>query len=417
MKTILLFILLLVSFIEANEKVSLQLHWKYQFQFAGFIVAKEKGFYDEVGLDVELKEYDFSIDIVDDVANGKSTYGIYNSNILIEYLQESSIKLVSSYFKRSALVLITSQEIKNVKELVGKSIMSMTKEDFVLNFNSVLEKFDVDINELNLVKHTYKIDDFAQRRVDAMTAFISDQPYKLDKLGVKYNIINPSDYGTFNLQLELFTSNEEVLNHPDRVEKFRDASIKGWEYAFAHKEEVIELIHNKYAPYISIESLRNEALEIEKLILPTTYDIGSIDENFLHRQFQTFKNIYDVNESIVLNDFIYRCNENHKLIFTENEQEYIKSKKNEKIKICLHPNIYPIDGYKNGEHSGIMGDVYDEVAQKTGLKFQALRSVDYNDFFSKINSKACEVVSIMPTKSKKTKNLLVGSPFLKHILL
>ena len=37
-----------------------------------------------------------------------------------------------------------------------------------------------------------------------MTAFISDQPYKLDKLNIKYNLINPSEYGLFNLQLELF---------------------------------------------------------------------------------------------------------------------------------------------------------------------------------------------------------------------
>ena len=36
-----------------------------------------------------------------------------------------------------------------------------------------------------------------------MTAFISDQPFKLDKLNVKYNIIDPSNFGIFNLQLEL----------------------------------------------------------------------------------------------------------------------------------------------------------------------------------------------------------------------
>ena len=40
---------------ESLQKVSLQLHWKYQFEFAGFIAAKEKGFYKDVGLDVELK--------------------------------------------------------------------------------------------------------------------------------------------------------------------------------------------------------------------------------------------------------------------------------------------------------------------------------------------------------------------------
>ena len=45
------------------QKVSLQLHWRYQFEFAGFIAAKEKGFYKEAGLDVELKELLHEIDI------------------------------------------------------------------------------------------------------------------------------------------------------------------------------------------------------------------------------------------------------------------------------------------------------------------------------------------------------------------
>ena len=71
------------------EKVSLQLHWKYQFEFAGFIAAQEKGFYKEVGLDVELKEYNFGQNIIKDVSLGKSNYGIYNSNILVEYIKNS----------------------------------------------------------------------------------------------------------------------------------------------------------------------------------------------------------------------------------------------------------------------------------------------------------------------------------------
>ena len=80
---ILLIILLSYTNIIADnklEKVSLQLHWKYQFEFAGFIIAKEKGFYRDVGLDVEFKESYRGINVQDEVLEGKSTYGIYNSN-------------------------------------------------------------------------------------------------------------------------------------------------------------------------------------------------------------------------------------------------------------------------------------------------------------------------------------------------
>ena len=56
---------------QALEKVSLQLDWKYQFEFAGFIMAKEKGFYENAGLDVDLLEYQAGIDTVEQVLSQK----------------------------------------------------------------------------------------------------------------------------------------------------------------------------------------------------------------------------------------------------------------------------------------------------------------------------------------------------------
>ncbi|MEA3498597.1 MAG: ABC transporter substrate-binding protein, partial [Campylobacterota bacterium] len=305
---IILFVLLNSIILNANqklEKVSLQLHWKYQFEFAGFIAAKEKGFYRDAGLDVELKEYKHGTNIIDEVLNGDSNYGIYNSNIVVEYLKNRPIKLISSYFKRSALVLITKPEIKYPKDLIGKKIMASTKKDFDLNFNYIFNLQDIDTNDLNFVPHTFNIKDFVDGKVDAMTAFISDQPYKLDKLNIKYNIINPSDYGIFNLQLELFTSTNESNKYRARTEAFKKASIKGWIYALEHKDEIIDIIHKKYSPDITIDFLKNESKITERLILPKMYKVGSIDKMFLNRQLDMFKQISNSENETLINDFIF----------------------------------------------------------------------------------------------------------------
>ena len=81
---ILLLTLFLSHSLQAHnlEKVSLQLNWKYQFEFAGFIAAKEKGFYKDIGLDVDIIEFQNDIDVVDDVLTKKVQYGTYNSSIL-----------------------------------------------------------------------------------------------------------------------------------------------------------------------------------------------------------------------------------------------------------------------------------------------------------------------------------------------
>ncbi|MFA9238960.1 MAG: ABC transporter substrate-binding protein, partial [Candidatus Paceibacteria bacterium] len=295
LKIIALLFLLSSSYLLAKKqelsKVSLQLHWKYQFEFAGFIAAKEKGFYKDAGLDVELKEYNFGQNIIKDVSSGKVNYGIYNSNILVEYIKKEPLKLLSSYFKRSALVLITKPEIKYPKDLLKKKIMAAGFDDLDLNFNYIFSLEKVKIENLNLVPHTFNVEDFVNNKIDAMTAFISDQPFKLDKLNVKYNIIDPSNFGVFNLQLELFTSNNESQNNINRTEAFRNASLKGWEYALNNSDEIIEIILEKYnTQNLTKDFLENEALHTERLILPKMYQIGSIDKMFLFRQIDILYN-------------------------------------------------------------------------------------------------------------------------------
>lgn len=181
-KIILFTILSLSLFAEDDlEKISLQFHWKYQFEFAGFIAAKEKGFYKDVGLDVELKEFTFGQDVVKDVVNKKTTYGILDSYILVSYLQGAPLELVASFFKRSAMVLITQPEIKSFQDLNNKVIMG--PQDLLKN---ILISQKVDFNSLHFKKHTFTLETFINHECDAMTAFISDQPFKLNEKGVKY---------------------------------------------------------------------------------------------------------------------------------------------------------------------------------------------------------------------------------------
>jgi ABC-type nitrate/sulfonate/bicarbonate transport system substrate-binding protein len=65
------------------QYVRVQLEWKYQFEFAGFIAAKELGYYQEVGLDVDLVEYEPSVDNVLSLIQGDADYGFVSSAVSI----------------------------------------------------------------------------------------------------------------------------------------------------------------------------------------------------------------------------------------------------------------------------------------------------------------------------------------------
>ncbi len=291
------------------QKVKLQLQWKHQFEFAGIYAAIEKGYYKEVGLEVELVEFSDSIDITQEVVKGNAEYALSYSSIIAEYMNGAPIVMLANFFKQSPLVLVAQKEIKTPKDLKNKKIMGLSNNIHNLTLFSMLNKFDIKSEEIIHIKNKFSIDDFVNKKVDAMSVFTTNELYQLDKKGVEYNIFDPVVYGSKYYDVNLFTSEKELLSHPDRVKKMRAASIKGWEYALNNQSEIVELILRKYnTQNKSRDSLVFEAKQIEYIMLRNVYDVGSIDigrvkdirDSFIEAGF-----IEDAHKKDI-NDFIYK---------------------------------------------------------------------------------------------------------------
>ena len=285
-KFINLFLIFLLTFFSSFthaekplEKVSVQLDWKYQFEFAGFIAAKEKGFYKEAGLDVDLIEYQNSIDIGADVLARKSTYGIKKTSLYIKAGKIVPIKLLATYFPKPPLILITSPDIKSPNDLIGKKVMLAKEHLHQSALGLMLDHFYLTDKNIHPIKHSFDINDFIQHKVDAFSAYRTNEIFVLEQQNIKYNIVDPSLYG-YNLPVgNLFTSINEAEENPDRTRKFVDASNKGWVYALSHETELISIIYNKYSKKKSIEALRFEAEQIKKLMPSSPTDIYSTPVN------------------------------------------------------------------------------------------------------------------------------------------
>ena len=120
-----LILLLFTTFLNANEKVVLQLKWFHQFQFAGYYAAKEKGFYDEVGLDVQIKERDLKYNNIDEVINGNAQYGVADSILILYKLKQQPVVIVTPIFQHSPSIFISLKKnnISSVYELNNKDIL------------------------------------------------------------------------------------------------------------------------------------------------------------------------------------------------------------------------------------------------------------------------------------------------------
>ncbi|MCU7940173.1 MAG: ABC transporter substrate-binding protein [gamma proteobacterium symbiont of Bathyaustriella thionipta] len=170
------------------EKITLQLPWKYQFEFAGYIAAKEMGFYKEARLKVELKELsDSQHNVISDVLNGHADYGVYDNDIIQSAVHtKQPVVLLANYFKRSALVLISNEPVFNPDKLVDKKIMATQAQINSGAINLLFKKFNVDPQSLTIIPHSFNIDDFINGKIDISTAYLSNELYKLQKDNVPY---------------------------------------------------------------------------------------------------------------------------------------------------------------------------------------------------------------------------------------
>ena len=420
----LLFNLLLFFFLINNlfanktelEHIKLQLQWKHQFEFAGFYAAKERGFYKDIGLDVEFLELN-SGNISELVLDGVAEYGLGYSSIVADYYNGSDIIMIANFFKQSPLVVVTQKDIKTPADLVGKKIMGISDTIHNLTLLEMLSKFNITKDDFINVKTNYKLDSFINKEVDAMSVFVTNEIYYLNKAGISYNILDPIVYGTKYYDQNLFTSRNELLNHPKRVLDFKKASIKGWKYALSHKEELITLIQKKYNPqHKSREALMFEAKQVESIMLPKVYDIGSIDKHRVRLIADTFKQAgYIFNDvNININKFIF--NENGKnLYLTDEEKIFLQKKK--KLNICIDPDWMPFGAIIDGKYVGIDSDFLKIAEEKIGLQMQIYKTNSWAESLAAIKAKKCDILNLVASTKERREFLYTTTPYLDYSLV
>ena len=105
-----LFFFLFSHTVYAKDTISLQLLWKHQFQFAGYYMAIEKGFYKDEGLEVQLKEFDHGLDLVDEVVEGRSQFGVARTSLLIDKNAGADVVALFAAYQQSPLMLLTRKD-------------------------------------------------------------------------------------------------------------------------------------------------------------------------------------------------------------------------------------------------------------------------------------------------------------------
>jgi len=400
---------------EPLEKVSLQLQWKHQFEFAGFYAAIEKGYYHEEGLELELKESLPGINPVQDVINGKADFGISYSSLVSDYLQGKPVVLLANIFKHAALVLISQKELDKPSDLIGKTVIGNELSLHNSGITMMLNRFDVSLSDISIVEPVNNIDAFVNKEADALTAFITNEPYQLNQKNIKYNIFSPSNYGAQFYDVNIFTSLDYKNTHSEQIRSFRRASIKGWEYALAHSDEIINLILTKYNTQNKTkEALVYEAEITKSLILPKVYPIGSVDCNILNGMAENFVRLGLANEDsdLKFKEFLFdqSCSKDESVDLTELEGAYLKSKK--EIKVCVDPSWMPFESIQNSKHIGMAADYMQIIESRLQTPIKLVMTKTWSNSLEAVKAHQCDILSLAMETPERSQYLNFTKPYL-----
>ncbi len=287
------------------DPVRLQLKWRHQFQFAGYYAALAQGYYHDAGLEVELLEAVPGKNPVDVVFAGGAEFGVGNSDLLLSRAEGKPAVVLAAIFQHSPLALVAraTPGITAMPDLHNRPMMMVESEK--AEILAYFKHEGVSLAGLNIRPHTQRIEDFIEGKVDAMSAYVTDQPFKLKEAGVDYLIFLARSGGIDFYGDNLFTTEEQIEKHPERVRAFRAASLKGWDYALAHPEEIIDLILKDYTTRHSREHLLFEAGKTAELMHPGIIEVGHNNPGRWRHIAETYAEFGLLPENFDLTGFIY----------------------------------------------------------------------------------------------------------------
>ncbi len=290
-----------------SEPIHLQLRWLHQFQFAGYYAALEKGYYQDEGLNVIIHAGSPEKQPVKRVLNGEVHYGVANSELLLERLRGAPLVALAAIFQHSPSVLLARKDanILSPHDLVGKKVM-MIDNNVDADFVAMFKNEGIDLNTIKVIPSSYNIQDLVDKKVVAFNSYLSNEPFFLQQQNIDYTVLHPRLYEIDFYSDILFTTEQEIADHPDQVNAFVRASLKGWRYALKHRQEIIDLLLKAYLVDKSKAHLEFEAKTIENLILPNLVEIGHMNPWRWKHMADTFLDAGMLENLDQLDGFIYQ---------------------------------------------------------------------------------------------------------------
>jgi NitT/TauT family transport system substrate-binding protein len=226
----------------AQEKLVFTPQWTAQAQFAGFYVASIKGFYEEEGLDVKIKHPSTSKPSSEYLSEGQSQF-ITQNLVSAMILRDKGLPLVNvmQVSQQNNLLIVSHTPIKSKEDLKGKKV-GYWRSGFCELPMAMDKRFRLGITWVPFLSH---INLFISGAIDATLAMSYNELFQLKLAGqriTKDHLMYMRDEGYNVPEDGVYVTADFYREHKDVVERFVRATRKGWEWAFEHQEETLDIV-------------------------------------------------------------------------------------------------------------------------------------------------------------------------------
>ena len=262
---------------QAADKVTLQLKWVAQAQFAGYFVAKDKGFYKDAGLDVTIKPGGPDVAPEQVIAGG-------GADVIVDWMpaalaaREKGAALVNiaQPFKHSGLMLTCRAEtgVKAPADLKGRTlgVWFYGNEYPFLNWMGKLGlKTDGSAGGVKVLKQGFNVDPLIQKQADCISTMTYNEYWQVIDAGYKPEqlvVFKYEEQGVATLEDGLYAM-EDKLKDPayvDKMARFVKASMQGWAWARANSDAAAKIVLDNDATGAQTEKHQKRMMsEINKL--------------------------------------------------------------------------------------------------------------------------------------------------------
>jgi ABC-type nitrate/sulfonate/bicarbonate transport system substrate-binding protein len=260
-------------------KVTLQLNWLHEAEFAGYYSAQAKGFYEAQGLDVTIVEGGPGAPALERVISGEVEFAVTSfgeQRDLIEAGKPSVAVMAAFQIPPSTIFTLKTSNLRDPRDLVTRKV-GYTTDYWRGILEETLTAAGVDPAEVTMIKvEVNDLEKLYDGTVDAWLGYAQDEPIRATISGHPVNNIFPADFGVGGYEGLVIATQSTIDASPEMVRAFVVASEEGWRYAIENPDEAAEIL-TSWAKGTSVDFQKLAVRAVAPLVDTPQVPIGWID--------------------------------------------------------------------------------------------------------------------------------------------